>query len=793
MNPDIRSKTSTIDIYVKLAQFPILADQIRRRMREELYTRGVITEETFEEEVEREAIASQKREGLYDPFGQEVATIWEERKTRIRNFNTDYWFAYNLPLTLFDQIVRDTIESQHDSADLLLSFNPEIAPWEMLFRQGEAYENMPPNEQETVMHHLEEIKVVLIRGMISDQLPLIGVAKKVLSIGDLRQIYAKRIGRGKIGGKAAGMIIAWKILKQKATEIGPDISQGVQIPTSYYLATDVMYDFRSANNLDYIMNQKYRPLAEVRADYENVIAEHLAGEFPEKVENQLANILERCGSKPLIVRSSSLLEDNFGTAFAGKYHSYFCPNQATPNENLAALLEAIKRIYASTLNPDAILYRQKHGLIDYDERMAVLIQEVSGEKLGDYYFPTLAGVAFSQNPFRWHPKIRREDGFLRLVWGMGTRAVDRVARDYPRLIALSHPTLRPETTAKAIRRYSQRYIDLIDLKANEFKTLPVDEVFDLSYAHMRYLFSAESDGTIQKLLSTVDVEDTSELVLTFDYLAQDRRFVKLMRTALTRLEHFYETPVDVEFTVEITPSYPRPEYKLHVLQCRPLSQRADNHDIELPTDIDDEQTLFTEHQLVPHGAATGIRYIVYVDPKKYDQIADVNVRYALGHAISRLNQQLRKERFILMGPGRWGSTNIELGVRVSYADIHNTKVLIEMAIAKEDSVPELSYGTHFFQDLVEAGIYSLALHLDQPKSRFDWAFFEEAENLLAHFSPADAELSDYLRVIDVAQHAPQRRLNIVMNAELDRAVGYFEEREGVDSAENQDDQLIPPY
>lgn len=773
MRTQLQSKTATIDIYVKLAQYPILADLIRKRMREELFSRGIVSEQAFEKEIEAMARESQLREGLTDPFNQEPANVWEERKARIRAFHTDYYFAYNLPPTLFEEIVQGVLHTQPNPTEIALAFNPELAPWEMLFRQGEMYENRLPDELPKIRHHLEEIKVVLIRGMITDQLPLIGVAKRVLSIADLHDIHERRIGRGKIGGKAAGMYIAYKILQQHMAHLGEEWHASVDIPESYYLGTDVMYEFRSLNKLDYIMNQKYRPLEEVREDYPRVMEDHLRGEFPEKPYDQLRLILNALDRRPIIVRSSSLLEDNFGSAFAGKYDSYFCPNQGTPEENLADLVQAIKRVYASTLNPDALLYREKHGLIDYDERMAILIQEVKGETFGHYFFPTLAGVGFSQNPFRWSPKIRREDGFLRLVWGLGTRAVERVATDYPRLIALSHPQLRPETTVHEIRQYSQRYVDVIDLTDNRLKTIEVGELMRPDYPYLKHIVSADAGGYLQQLISVVGLDRTDNLIVTFDGLTRDRRLVELMRNALMTIEKHYGTPVDTEFALRIIPKYPQPDYKLSLLQCRPLSQRAENGAVTIPKDAPPENVLFHGRNLIPDGKVEDIRYVLFVDPLRYREAPDYATKLELGRAISRLNRRLEKEPFILMGPGRWGSANIDLGVRVSYADIHNTKVLVEIAVETNDGVPELSYGTHFFQDLVEAGIYSLPLHLNQPDSVFRWDFFRESPNMLAQLSPPDAGLADYLRVVDIEQVRPKYRLSILMNGAQDEAMGLL--------------------
>jgi hypothetical protein len=771
----LRSLTPAIDIYIKLAQFPVLSDQIRIRMREELYRRGIIEQAKFEQEVKDKALESQRREGLYDPFVQEQANTWQKRIERIRNFQTDAYFANNLGITLIEQLINEVLGNQPGpTGSVELTFNPEIAPWELLFRQGEIYEALSPPDRKKVKHHLEEIKVVLIKGMISDQLRYIGVAKKILTIADLRYIYERRIGSGKIGGKAAGMILAWRILKQSDPEQGADISSSVHIPDSYFIGSETIYDFRLKNNLDSYMNQKYRPLDEIRKQYPEIVDAHLKGNFPQEIVKRLQAVLEQVGNSPMIVRSSSLLEDNFGYSFAGKYNSYFCPNQGTAEENLKALQVAIKQVYASSLNPDAILYRRHHELIDYDERMAVLLQRLDGKQYGRYYMPSLAGVGFSQNPFRWNHKIRREDGFMRLVWGMGTRAVDRVANDYPRLIALSHPQLRPETTAKAMRQYAQWFVDVIDLEDNEFKSLPVQEVLGIDYPELRFIASLDKGDYLHRILSVGSLNEEDRFVLTFDFLTKDRNFVKLMRTALRRLEEVYKTPVDVEYTIKIIPNYPVPDYELNLLQCRPLSQRQEEGQVTLPATVPQGDTIFRTRELIPDGKVEGVRYIIFIDPQKYRLIPNQTTKLEVGRIVSRLNKQLEDERFILIGPGRWGSANMELGVRVSYADIYNTKALIEMAVAQDGIVPELSYGTHFFQDLVESGIYSLPLHLQVNGSWFNWDYFQNATNSLGLLVPEDEKYGEYVQVVDVtAVSGHDRRLNILMDGRSDEALAYL--------------------
>ncbi|MCP4419935.1 MAG: phosphoenolpyruvate synthase [Chloroflexi bacterium] len=771
----IHSITPTINIYIKLAQYPTLAHEIRVRMRDELFQRGIIDKKVFKAEVKAKALESQRREGLHDPFRQEQAHIWQKRKSRIRDYQTDVYFGNNLSQARLDAIIEEVLESQPGQTDSIeLTFNPEIAPWRVLFRQGELYEALPPDKQKKVKHHLQEIKVVLIKGMISDQLRFIAVAKHVFSIADLRRIYQRRIGRGKIGGKAAGMILAWKILQMPPQDGRLDISKFVRIPDSYFLGSEVIYDFRLHNNLENHMNQKYRPLEEIRKDHPKIEAEHLAGRFSDPIMDQLRMVLHEFGDDPIIVRSSSLLEDNFGFSFAGKYSSHFCPNQGTEKENLRDLLDAIKRVFASTMNPDAILYRQHHELIDYDERMAVLLQRVRGQRYGRYFMPTIAGVGFSRNPFRWHPKIEREAGFLRIVWGMGTRAVDRVDNDYPRMISLSHPRLRPEATPAAQRQYAQWHVDLVDLEKNKFTTLPVDDVLRQDYPGLRHIASQDKGDYLQRILSVGGLDEHDQFVLTFDALTRNKKFVNLMRTVLERLEKGYKTPVDMEFTVEVLPGRPYPDFKIHLLQCRPLSQRKNEELVKIPSDVTPECTLFTSRGLIPNGRSEQVRYVIFVNPKEYRSISNTAIKLELGRAIGRLNKLLEDDSFILIGPGRWGSTNLELGVRVSYADIYNTKVLIELGVAQDGKPPDLSYGTHFFLDLVESGIHSLPIPLHMEGASFNWRFFQLAPNCLTKLLPEDESLAPYLQVVDLPQVTNGYRLNVLMDgATNDEALGHL--------------------
>ena len=762
-----------LELYLQISQYPILARRIRARMRAELFARGVISPEQFEEEMKEKAVMSQKREGLRDPFAQEPGDVWKRRLEQIRDHLTDFYFAYNLPHALFERIVRDVLAERTPEPTASLPFNPELAPQSILLAQAKKYASLPSEQRDEVQHHLREIIVVLTKSMISDQMGFIHLAKTFFDAEDFETIARRRIGQGKIGGKAAGMMLAWKILQQDDAAGPSSLRERVVIPDSYFIGADVFYQFHALNELDEFMNQKYKSQEEIESDYPAIQEAYMHGRLPEDVTAQLRKLLTEVGKTPLIVRSSSLLEDNFGFSFAGKYDSYFCPNQGTLEENLEALKRAIRRVYASVLSPDALLYRQRMGLVDYDERMAILIQKVQGERYGDYFFPPLAGVGFSRNPHRWSQKIRSEDGLLRLVCGLGTRAVDRVANDYPRMVALSHPELRPVTGAQEIRKYSQRFLDLIDLRENQLVTMPASKVLKADYPYLRLLLSEDKGSYLQPIYAPGTLGE-SKTVLTFDELLRNQAFVKLMRDVLEKLEQRYEHPVDIEFTIEISEERPR-EFRLHLLQCRPQSWREGGEAIYVPVDeVSEENILFLTQRMVPHGQVRGIRYIIYVDPLAYDRAPDQITRLEIARIVGRLNRRLEGECFILMGPGRWGTSNVELGVKVTYAEIYNARALVEIAETETEGGPEVSYGTHFFQDLVESDIYPLPLYLADQGTIFNHHFFDAAPSILEELLPNDAAYAQYIKVIDVPSVTGGRRANLLMDSVEDAGMAYIQ-------------------
>lgn len=617
------------------------------------------------------------------------------------------------------------------------------------------------------------MRVTLIRRFLTEQLDFITVAKRFFEIGDFPDLLDRFIvsgnSSGKAGGKTAGLISAEKIIQRaKAHEIGP-----VKIPRSWYLSSENINRFIAYNDLEEVVQQKYKEIAEIRHEYPNIIQVFKQSRFPPEMTKALSSVLDEIGEKPLIVRSSSLLEDRFGSAFCGKYKSLFLPNQGSKEERLTSLIDAISEVYASVFGPDPIAYRRERDLLDFHEEMGILMQEVVGQKVGDYFLPALGGVAFSNNEFRWSPRIKREDGLIRLVPGLGTRAVDRVADDYPILVVPGQPNLRVNATVEEAVRYSPKKIDVINLKRNRFETLNMTDflaIVGTEYPAFEQVFSVLKDEVLRKPVPVLTDPTRDELVTDFGGLITGTDFVKKIGHILDILKANLGTPVDIEFAYDGVDFY--------LLQCRPQGYSGDDAPMPIPRDIETKDIVFTANQYVSNGWIPSITHIVYVDPQAYANLQERPDFVSVGKAVSALNKMLPKRQFILMGPGRWGSRgDIKLGVPVTYSDINNTAMLIEIARRTGGFLPDLSFGTHFFQDLVEANIRYLPLYPDEPDIIFDEVFLTRMPNLLTEMLPEFAFLNETVRVIDVRDATRGKILRILMNAELGEAVAMLTDQD----------------
>jgi hypothetical protein len=770
----VRTRPKVLAIHLELLQYPILCDKIREQMRDKLFSSGIIDPATFKHEAREKAIRSQRRERLDDPMTQESQEQWQRRLGRISDILTEFYFALNFTHLDFLRIVEEVLSKKGQipsEENVYLSFNPEIAPWKMLFAQAKQIEKSSAQRQHAMRHHMRECIVVLTKGMLSDQLSFVGIAKNAFAISDLEAIYGRRIGRGKIGGKAGGMMLAKAILHRPEPDDPVDFREVVRVPDSYFLGSDVTYEFLEANNLGDIVNLKYTSYEEIVELYPEIRGRFLNGRIPEPYRERLKGILEQVGDSPVIVRSSSLLEDNFGISFAGKYDSFFCPNQGTPEQNHEDLCDAIKKVYASLLSPDALAYRQQMELIDYDERMAVLIQRVEGQRFGDHYFPTVAGVGFSENPFQWSPRIDREAGFLRIVVGMGTRAVDRLPNDYAQMVALSHPTLQPVKSTEEVIQYSQKQLDAINLVVNRMETLPVSDVIDTAFPFLRHIGSIDTGGELHPVLIRGPGTVKGDVVITHEGLLKNRRFVTVMKGMLAKLQRHYGKPVDIEFTVDIKPGSEL-DFRIVLLQCRQQSRRQEEEDIDLPEDVDERDILLVSRRMVTSGRIRAIRHVVYVDPEAYQSLGDPQVKIRMSRIIGRLNTTLPGRTFILVGPGRWGSSNIDLGVPVAYGEIFNARALVEVALPHGDATPEASYGTHFFQDLVESNIYPIPIYPGEKGAFFNYDLFRKSPNVLERFVEGAEDLERYIKVVDLKE-TTGKVMEIVMNAREEKAMGYL--------------------
>ena len=742
-------------LYQEMIRFPHLMNDIRKLFVSALSERGIASRESIREDAVR--------------LAGKLGEAGDERTVRdLIDILTDIYFARHFNWEEINNYIN-LARKQDAFYDLNRVLNAEGVTWQQIrdaigelcaIPQGSLY--ISPDEAMGV-------RVALISRFISDQLPFVGVAKNHITIRDMDElldhiIWNPRRG-GRIGGKAAGMFLAYKIILPVLEDRDPEFEKYVRIPESHYFSSGFLTDFLDTNNLFSFHSQKYKSRETIEEEFGQITLTIQKATFPPDVMMQFRSFLDKIGEHPLIIRSSSLLEDNFGYTFSGKYDSVFIANQGEIEVRLSEFIRALKQVLTSVFTPRAILYRRDHDLLDFDERMSVLVQKVVGRQYENYFFPSAAGVAFSQNMYSWTPRIVKSDGLLRMVLGLGTRAVDRTGPDYPRMVPLSHPLLRPEVGSEEIRKYSQKLVDVLDLKNRTVKTIPAADLLgQTDHPELYYLLSVDDEGHLAAPLFKNREIDLSRACITFENLLSKTPVAGLMKRILHKLEDAYGRPVEVEFAWD--------DGKLYILQCRALAEGKLVERIATPKDVPAEWILFRCGMCLFNSVVTNIEYIVYIDPRAYARLQTLEERLAVGRMVGRLNRLLENKVYALFGPGRWGTNDVQMGIKVGYDDINRTRVLAEIAFKDMGSVPEPSYGTHFFNDLVEANIVPLAIYPDTPGTVFAEDFLLRCANAISSVTQEPVE-SDIVQLIHVPSCTQGRLLHVYLNGEEQEGIGFF--------------------
>lgn len=644
--------------------------------------------------------------------------------------------------------------------------NYQMGVWSKTFMEAEAIQNNLDKGVDCGSLPDGYFKRIL-RMLISHESRVLRLAEQFFTLRDMLNIRRRMIGTGLIGGKSVGMLLARAILEKTDRKWFETLEKH----DSFFVGADVFYTYLVQNGCWWMM-QKHKTGVFMDDETETARRRVLAGEFPEYIVKQFSDMLDYFGQSPIIVRSSSLLEDNFGNAFAGKYESVFCANQGGAHKRLEDFLCAVRTVYASTMGEEALAYRSKRGLSGYDERMALLIQRVSGASYGNMFFPQAAGVGFSFNPYVWDPDIDPEAGVIRLVFGVGTRAVDRTDDDYTRVVALNAPTKRPESSFDEVRSYAQRRVDVLDLEANQLASKTFEDIAAAD-PDLHIEVFASRDRKLERDMRERGQKGFFPWVLTFDKLLSETGFVSDMRAMLDILKNAYDYPVDIEFTLNFSDA---DHYKINIVQCRPLQGAGVGEITEIPADIAAADIVIESSLVIGKNKVADLDWIVYVVPSVYGTLPTRD-RYAVARLISDIAHHAELENSVIMmiGPGRWGTTTPELGIPVTSADIMSVSVLCEIVAMRDNLTPDASLGTHFFNEMVENDMSYIAVFPDRAGNILNGGFFEStAPNRLETILPAEAEWNHVVKVFRSSDVQPFHGLSFHANTLKQRAVCWLQ-------------------
>lgn len=524
-----------------------------------------------------------------------------------------------------------------------------------------------------------------------------------------------RIGKGALGGKARGLAFMAKILSKYITE---DMFENlnITIPRSIVLSTDVYESFLDKNDLIF-------PDIEIMSD-DRISSKFIDSSLPATVLGDIRSFIRET-RKPIIVRSSGVLEDSMVQPFAGIYSSMLLPNESWETDlRFQEVCNAIKQVYASTFFERARTYLKSTTKNIGDEKMGVIIQEVVGNKHENYFYPTISGVAKSYSHYP-SGKCKPEDGIVYLALGLG-KAIVEGGNTY--CFCPKHPKVPLTGTPKDYMKYAQRKFYAIDLESVYKKVKKNEETSIVELG----LKKAEQHDVLDKVVSTYSMEndrlypgtgyDGSRIVDFAPIINYgDIPLAKAIDTLLMISEIALGYPVEIEFALNLGDKRGKPS-ELIILQIRSMMSQGGSADVSLD-EYDPEELLCRSDNALGNGVIEGIRDIVYVDPSEFEM---ENSRRAV-EQIRKKNKQFvnQDEKYLLVGPGRWGTSDHWLGIPVQWSDIAGAKVIIETPT--KDRHIEPSQGSHFFHDMISAQAGYLITQ--KGEGDVDWGWLESQESV----------------------------------------------------------------
>ena len=505
-----------------------------------------------------------------------------------------------------------------------------------------------------------------------------------------------RIGQGSLGGKGRGLAFIDSVIKN-FPECDNFEGVTVQIPRTVVICTDIFDEFMEANNLYQI--------ALSDAPDEEILQAFLAAHLPENLQDDFYALFEVV-NRPLAVRSSSLLEDSHYQPFAGIYSTYMIPLLKNKAEMLRLLCDAIKSVYASVFFADSKAYMTATRNIIDQEKMAIILQEVVGTDYGDVYYPSFSGVGRSLNYYPINDE-KAEEGVAEVAVGLGKYIVDggQALRFSPH-----HPdsVLQTSTLDLALRDTQTRFYAL-DMK-NETPSFSVDDGFNIKKMRIQ---DAVANGSLKYMVSTYDHYDgvirdsdygEGRRVVTFSNMLQHRCFplANIVAFMLEQGQKAMQRPVEIEFAgIVDRDANDDSERKGQVywLQIRPMVDRKEMLDEDV-ANIAGESVLVRSENALGHGMMDNIKYVVIVKPERFSMSNNL----VIAREIEKINRNFTQnnENYVLIGPGRWGSSDSALGIPVKWPHISAAKVIVETALKGNSIDP--SQGTHFFQNLTSFGV-----------------------------------------------------------------------------------------